>query len=96
VGQAQGSAGLAIPAQRGLQDAGRVAGVVHRAVQRPVGAALFVQRAIRDDADGQLDPNCAATEPSWHAHVHSPSCEGAQIEQVVRVARYVDGGCARS
>jgi hypothetical protein len=43
-------------------------------------------------SDGKLYPNSPATEPSPTAHRHSPSCEGAAIAQVVKVARYVDGG----
>jgi hypothetical protein len=42
--------------------------------------------------DGKLDPNASATEPAWRAHMHTPSCQGRQIAQVVKVGRYVDGG----
>lgn len=44
------------------------------------------------DAATGLDPNSAAAEPSWRSHVHSPSCEAQEVAQVVRVAKYEDGG----
>jgi hypothetical protein len=42
--------------------------------------------------DGALDPNSAAAEPAWSAHEHAPSCEATTVAQVVRVAKYEDGG----
>jgi hypothetical protein len=42
--------------------------------------------------DGTVDPNSAAAEPAWTAHLHAPSCEARDVAQVVKIGRYVDGG----
>jgi hypothetical protein len=49
------------------------------------------QRVPQGD-DGTVDPNSAAAQPARTAHHHSPSCEGTQLAQVVKVERRPDGG----
>ena len=42
--------------------------------------------------DGRLDPNSNAAMPSWRAHRHSPSCQAAEVEAVVKIERRIDAG----
>jgi hypothetical protein len=45
------------------------------------------RREVWRAADDRLDPNSLRAMPSWRAHRHSPSCEAAEVEAVIKIER---------